>query len=444
MFLFVILPKRLPRIPSSLPLTTSSTKNQDRRLSRKRSHVSLDRMRRSMSLETCRVADHQDGGITSGLFAGRGGSDGDRQTSSLKLRCNPPETIPEEEMERIRRESLVPHVGLLAGDGRRRSSAVGLDGGGGGGGGITANNKAPAPKAGGKPDDGSVSGPGSRAGGRRSSTAVFSGGFKSAANAVLLPKPPEKASVFSKTAPATSSAAQKNSNNNLLSTTEIGRVSAPSPSTGDILSSTVFSDDIITLMAEDKHQGEDEGRAGSEASSCYSQRRDEGLGESFDRYSEISGYGNCSGGAGETLIELHTLNTNPGSSSAKPPSPPSSSSSSLSGTTKNSLQGQPIPGFPLDSTPLSAYPERPHQSPKNRNNNISKRKVSSSTSAPGEVRRKKSEDNSPDSDKAFVGVSRSLPLEGGEDSDHESSGGENGIDPLFFLSELQSKRVTFM
>lgn len=46
----------------------------------------------------------------------------ERQSNSLKCRYNPPETIPEEEIERIRRESLIPRVGLLAGAGRRKSS----------------------------------------------------------------------------------------------------------------------------------------------------------------------------------------------------------------------------------------------------------------------------------------------------------------------------------
>ncbi|GFS03957.1 hypothetical protein ElyMa_001162500 [Elysia marginata] len=367
-------------------------------------------MRRSMSLETCRVSENQDGGFSSVLYGGRGGGDGDRQTSSLKLRCNPPETIPEEEMERIRRESLVPHVGLLAGDGRRRSSAVGLDSGQCGS--SSVSGKTSAPKLGSKAEG--STGP---AGGRRSSTAVFSSGFKNAAKTFMLPKPPG------------------NTSNNLKA--------AP-----------IFSDDAITLMAEDSPssqvkypKGEDEGRAASEADSCYSQRRDEGLGESFDRYSEVSGYGNGSGGAGETLIELHTLSTNSESCTAKPPSP-ASSTSSLVGPVKNSVRVQPIPGFPVDSTVVSANTARPHSSPKTKNNNISKRKVSSSSSTPGESRRKKSDDLSPDGDKAFLNVSRSLPLassqDGGDDSEHESSGGENGIDPLFFLSELQSKRVTFM
>lgn len=74
--------------------------------------MSLDRLRRSMSLETCRVDKDSTDAVV------------ERQTSSLKCRINPPETIPEEEIERIRRESLVPRVGLLAGTGRRRSSVA--------------------------------------------------------------------------------------------------------------------------------------------------------------------------------------------------------------------------------------------------------------------------------------------------------------------------------
>lgn len=48
----------------------------------------------------------------------------ERQTNSLKCRINPPETIIEEEIERIRRESLIPRVGLLASSGRRKFSVV--------------------------------------------------------------------------------------------------------------------------------------------------------------------------------------------------------------------------------------------------------------------------------------------------------------------------------
>ncbi|CAL1545167.1 unnamed protein product, partial [Lymnaea stagnalis] len=90
-------------------------KPTNRRLSRKRSHVSLDRLRRSMSLETCKLDSPGKNPVDAAVP--------ERQTNSLKCRYNPPETIPEEEFERIRRESLIPRVGLLAGVGRRRSSA---------------------------------------------------------------------------------------------------------------------------------------------------------------------------------------------------------------------------------------------------------------------------------------------------------------------------------
>ncbi|BFZ24234.1 hypothetical protein BsWGS_27273 [Bradybaena similaris] len=95
--------------------TTIFSQSTDRRLSRKRSHVSIDRLRRSMSLETCRVdspGKNQPDAAT------------ERQTNSLKCRINPPETIIEEEIERIRRESLIPRVGLLASSGRRKFSVV--------------------------------------------------------------------------------------------------------------------------------------------------------------------------------------------------------------------------------------------------------------------------------------------------------------------------------
>lgn len=384
------------------------------------------------------MPENHDAGFSSTLYGRSAGGEGDRQTSSLKLRCNPPETIPEEEIERIRRESLVPHVGLLAGDGRRKSSTVGLDGSTSSGG-NTINGKLSAPKYSGKADGGvgNLNKAAKQAGGRRSSSAVFSGGFKGAVK--LLPKSLGNAAMLPD--------ASTNSNN-LMATVS-------SPASGNTTKSPIFSDDIITLMTEEstlsqeRLQAEEEGRAASEASSCYSQRRDEGLGESFDRYSEVSGYGNGSGcgGVGETLIELHTLNAHTGSGKAKQPSP-ASSNSSLTGPTNNSVLGQSIPGLGMDSTVVPAYSARPSYSPKTKNNNISKRKVSSSSSAPCESRRKKSDDVSPDGEKAFVSVSRSLPLgssqEIADDSEHESSGGENGIDPLFFLSELQSKRVTFM
>ncbi|GFO30847.1 hypothetical protein PoB_005735200 [Plakobranchus ocellatus] len=396
-------------------------------------------MRRSMSLETCRASETDSGSLFSGLAGGRAGAvtnSNDRQSSSLKLRCNPPETIPEEEMERIRRESLVPHVGLLAGDGRRRSSAVSLEHSSAPNTKVTSTSSVAA--CAGKADG--ISGAPGRRGGRRSSTAVTAGGLKST---MLLPKLCGNTSTNSSIANTVSTAAslfQKNSNSH-----GVGKSTLASSTTGDPVCSTVCSDEIISLTTQKSpslvggHLADDEGRAGSEASSCYSQRRDEGLGESFDRYSDLSGYNGGSGGYGETLIELHTLSSNCVSSPSQAPSPPSPTSS-VAGSSNSSLHGE--------QCSVTSATENPVASQANRNNNVSKRKLSPCSSAPSETRRTKKEELPTENDKTFVGASQSLPLsssqEGVEDSDHDSSGGENGIDPLFFLSDLQSKRVTFM
>ncbi|XP_055893356.1 short transient receptor potential channel 4-like isoform X3 [Biomphalaria glabrata] len=206
----------------------NQTKPTNRRLSRKKSHMSLDRLRRSMSLETCKVESPGKNPVDVVL---------ERQTNSLKCRYNPPETIPEEEFERIRRESLIPRVGLLAGVGRRRSSVV-------------------------PPSDGAAT---------VVSTAASSGAFSAAVTAISALK---------------------------VSTTKVVNGNS---------NSVVCPDDVVA-MATDNMQLE-----GSDGSN-YSQRRDEGLGESFDRYSEMSDSTSRIGIVG-SVIELQTLHPTTHSSS---------------------------------------------------------------------------------------------------------------------------------
>ncbi|XP_059157751.1 short transient receptor potential channel 4-like isoform X3 [Physella acuta] len=282
-------------------------KPTNRRLSRKRSHVSLDRLRRSMSLETCKVDSPGKTPVDVIL---------ERQTNSLKCRYNPPETIPEEEIERIRRESLIPRVGLLAGVGRRRSSVT-------------------------LPETTSTS----------ATTTLLSTATSLAA------------SIANKTLPVASgnkknvSAAVVNGNSN----------------------SVVCAEDIVAAVTDCQQL---EGSDGS----TYSQRRDEGLGESFDRYSELSDSTSRIGVVG-SVIELQTLHSTGHNS---PLRYPKTMTSALTSPNNNRRHG----GAPC------------------------------------------SNDTDDDDFDGMTFIAKSASEEGDTDP--------NGIDPLSFLTEAQSKRVTFM
>lgn len=270
----------------------------DRRLSRKRSHVSLDRLRRSMSLETCRV-DGPDG-VPPDVIV-------ERQTNSLKCRYNPPETIPEEEIERIRRESLIPRVGLLAGAVRRKSSMA--------------------------------------------AESITSGAFSAAM------------------VTTTTSSVPPGSGPNSLASTMVAAARTATAFISGTSNSVVGADHIMNTSLDSQHQDTLE-------------RRDEGLGESFDRYSEISDTTSRTGIAA-SVIELQPLHS--------------------------TCRGSPVQRLKTNVGVFAAP-----------NNN----KINGIKDAENDQ---------------FDSVTFRAPIFP-VDSENDS----HGIDPLAFLSEAQARQVTFM
>lgn len=369
----------------------------DQRLSRKRSHISLDRLRRSMSLETCK-SDTASVRSMENLL--------DRQTSSVKSRgsINPPETIPEEEIERIRRESLIPkdsNITTKAASSKRKKSMKDVD--------LGAIKLIP------------ITSPVTE---RQTSVVGVNSSHIGTTRAQVLPSP----------------YAQNNNSNatsSCTSTTTPLSVSIGEKYYGDNSSKSNNREsrcgDNISSTADYKNKYQQHLKHPTQkhilGESLNSQKKDEGLGESFDLYSEMSdsasrlcssGNGIGGGGIGSNNRQHVAVNACPSG---------------------DLIELQPLPSHTSAVSVINSR-ESGNGSSSNNNKTESQRvdTIMSSTHAFESPR----SDSTPyetdmeyDSD-ALEGVTFAMKTLTDDESDRE------GIDPLSFLSEYAAKRVTFM